>query len=234
MLQPKLKIDPKPADGKLITVKDDTGVYSESNPGGYGAPNETRGNLYGDLLAELHSDDEVTPIEVEVVPEDATPLNVASWNISLHRDGYYRLLFILAPLYNPALNYQTDDVRYYQGDFYKAKNNPDTGDSITNSEFWDKIEKPSDYPLLSQNAGVYFGLLDYLHTVYSEKCVPQKTVDFVTNGEYESVSDLKQEILRNATLKASVYKAGWGDFNKAGYLMDNLVELCSQKSCANG
>lgn len=222
MLQPKLKIDSKTSDGKQVTIVDDTGTVSETNPGGYGAPNEIRGNLYGGLLVELRSEGEVTAIEVDNVPVDATPLNIAKWNINPERDGYYRLLFILAPLFNPNALYLPGRVVFYDGKFYTTPVGSD-GELINDTYFWKEITKPSEYPFLAESAGAYFGLLDYLHTLYSEIFLAQKTVDFVSESKEESPNAVKDYVWRDALYKAANYQAGFGDFTKAGELIDELV-----------
>lgn len=97
-------------DGEKYTLTDDTGDYDiNTNPGGYGAPNEARVDFALMIIVyykEYHAGD---ISNVKITPDTHDPTNVVTFSIPTVKDGHYFSTVYWVPIadYNSAV--PTDD-----------------------------------------------------------------------------------------------------------------------------
>lgn len=98
------------AEGTRVYLKDDTGVYSLTNLGGYGAPNVARNTLALLLLATSKG----SKGDVLVSTEPYNPLTTGIFNVIVAKDGWYVFQLVSLPLYDVSLlpTYTNGDILY--------------------------------------------------------------------------------------------------------------------------
>ena len=96
--------------GTRVYLTDDTGVYSLTNLGGYGAPNALRSTLALLLLPTSKG----TKGDVLVSTEPYNPLTTGIFNVMVGNDGWYVFQLVALPLYDVSLlpTYNVNDVLY--------------------------------------------------------------------------------------------------------------------------
>lgn len=141
MLQQKLRVKRELTNSKIITLVDETGVYNDSNPSGYGPPNSlypTEFKKYifiledlitGEIYTHVQSDDLSNhnefhdPSIVGIVEKNHITITAAEFNKTDFRDSIYKItMFILL------------DVEY-EGDGFVGS------DSIVNVPSAENIER---------------------------------------------------------------------------------------------
>lgn len=134
----KIEKDSISSDCLTIVYKDNTGNYNAStNVGGYGAPNETRANLYLKLFLTLKKTVGDEQITVAAYNENT----VTQWSITLSEDGYYEAYMFGALAYAGGTTYALADVVYSaaQDAFYKSLSAGNVGNAVTNATFWTAV-----------------------------------------------------------------------------------------------
>lgn len=94
-LQLKIKKDGITTTGFLV-IKDVTGDYdATTNPGGYGTPNPDRDEVALVVRAfnnRYDSSASVVSNNVEVTPDNTDPLIAANWNVTINKQGWYKVV----------------------------------------------------------------------------------------------------------------------------------------------
>ena len=113
-LEPKFTIDLS-SDGKTITFKETTGVYSLSNLGGYGAPNPAAGTITIFNLSITYPDG--TVVVVDMIPEGYPDITgLVEYTITSDTpftDGIYKFLSEVATPSLKMTDYELTKAFYY-------------------------------------------------------------------------------------------------------------------------
>lgn len=159
------------ADCLTLTVEDATGNYDNpDNLGGYGAPNETRANLRLKLLVSLKKEEGNELITVPDVAEDT----VTEWDVTISEDGNYELLLFGCLVYAGGTTYEEDYITYdpTQDEFYKSIQNSNTGNAVTDTDWWEVADDPDDYTAAidSGQPDVYIDIENFVELCNSIVC----------------------------------------------------------------
>ena len=124
-------------DRKTATITDST-VYGTG-----GNPARSAVAVY---LTAYKVDFEGNETALTVTSDDSDPQTDSVWTIALDVDGYYKFPFVIIPDYDGATTYDQYDAVYDSGTdaVYRSKVGSNTGNSVSNTSFWEAVSDPSD------------------------------------------------------------------------------------------
>jgi hypothetical protein len=126
------------ADCGTIVYKDNTGSYDvTTNPTGYGAPNETRANLYIKFFLTLKK----TVGDEQITLPTYISNTVTQWSVTVTEDGYYEAYMFATIAYAGGTTYGLSHVIYdiATDTFYKSLSAGNTGNAVTDATWWEAV-----------------------------------------------------------------------------------------------
>jgi hypothetical protein len=78
-----------------------------------------------------------------VTSNDGDPLTDSAWSFDYVGDGYYKMRYIAVPLYDVDTEYSQYDAVYSSGSVYRSKVDSNTGQSVSNTNYWEPISDPT-------------------------------------------------------------------------------------------
>ncbi len=157
-------------DGTTLVVTDTTGNYDAVlNPGGYGAPNETRANLYLKLFVSLRKS---TGREYLTVP--AYNENTAStWTITDSNDGWHELYLFGCLAWGSGITYTTGYITYSVATdtFYKSIQSGNINHAVTDTAWWTPTTDIDDFSaaIILAQPDIYASTTNYIELIASKK-----------------------------------------------------------------
>lgn len=123
------------SDCVTVTIADQTGNYDvTTNPSGYGAPNETRANLYIKLFVTLKTSAGDINITVPAYNENTA----SSWTVTISQDGWYEIFAFACRAWSNATTYSLGHIVYDAGTdkFYKSLQDTNLNHSVGDGAWW--------------------------------------------------------------------------------------------------
>lgn len=159
------------ANCETVTITETTGDYNvTTNPTGYGAPNETRANLYIAFFLTFKPSDGDEAIEIDAYD----PNTVASWEVGISRDGYYEAYSLACLAYGGGITYETDYVTYDTATelFYKSLQDSNTGNAVSDTDWWEAIEDVDDLKaaVVAEQPDIYAAFYEWIEVCNSTHC----------------------------------------------------------------
>lgn len=98
------------AEGTLLNLQDNTGLYDASdNPGGYGTPNPNKNEVAIILLANNKRQDEG---DVQVTVQTYNPTVDYNYSVELYKDGWYQIISFGLRLYSTNTSFSITEATY--------------------------------------------------------------------------------------------------------------------------
>lgn len=200
-LIPNIYKDSSPEDGSYNVIGDHTV---------YGTPNDDRNEVAVFLTAyKIDVSLEETALIVEAFdPETATEFRVTNTV-----DGRYRYYFIIAPLYNIAIEYKKYDVVYstVEETFYEYVNDtPSTGSSVTDLSYFKEVTDPTvkirDVGTEAESDNIVYQVYELINGYNTAKCyalaVIEAAKDCSCNSDCGCDSKCNKALKKIRTLRA--------------------------------
>lgn len=219
------------ADCATLTITDQTGNYDAStNTGGYGAPNETRANLYLKLFVTLKK---TTGDEPQTVP--AYNENTASeWEITISEDGRYEAVLFGCLVWSAAITYALNEITYdaAQDEFYKSVQAGNINQARTDTAWWTPVTTPAELQAAADlpQADVYIDTDDIVELCNSKICRAEAYRDADCGCVDDPCNLSTYEKIRLKIEGAEIEDAA-GNPGNAQVIIENLQEVCVNRSC---
>ena len=213
------------ADCGTVVNTDTTGNYNvTTNPTGYGAPNETRANLYIKFLVNLRKTSGREPITIAAYNDNT----VTSWSYAITEDGWYEQYVFACLVWSAVITYAAGEIAYNVATdlYYKSLVAGNLNNAVTNAAFWKATEDVLDFAaaVALAQADVYEFTLNSLEVCRSRKCEGDMLVkalcdccDECTLQEYEKV---------RMKLEAITYNEALGNYTEAQEILENVQRIC--------
>ena len=207
-----------------IVCTDITGNYSATNLTGYGAPNETRANLYLKFLTNLRKSTGREPITITAYNENT----VTSWSFAITESGWYEHYLFGCKVWSAVISYAIGEIVYDVATdaFYKSVTAANLNNAVTNATYWTATVDVVDFTaaVALPQADVYQVTLNKVETCELRKCEGQMLLkakcdccDECTLQEYEKV---------RMKLEAIVYQESLGNYTEAEEIVEDLLVVC--------
>ncbi len=159
------------SDCGTLTIVDNTGNYNAStNPTGYGAPNETRANLFLKLWLTLKKTDGDEWITIAAYNENTA----SSWEITITEDGYYEAYLFGCLAWSSGTTYAINHITYSSSTdiFYKSLQNSNTNHAVTNTDWWTPVTDVAELKaaVAASQANVYADVHEWIEMCNSQVC----------------------------------------------------------------
>lgn len=219
------------ADCGTLTVVDSTGNYNNpDNLGGYGAPNETRANLYLQLLITLKKTDGDEQITVPAVNENT----VSTWSITITEDGHYELFLFGTLAWSAAVTYETDYVIYDASSdkFYKSIQDSNLNNAVTDTDWWAVADDPDDF-LAAVNASqpdTYNDIENIIELCNSVVCKNAAILSETKCNCLDKCLVKDYEKLRSLVEAATIHEAQ-GTYSQGQTIVERMQEICAEIEC---
>ncbi len=218
------------SDCNTMVVTDSTGNYNiTTNPGGYGAPNETRANLYLKLIVSLRKS---TGRETIPVPS-YNPNTATTWTITITEDGWYELYLFGCKIWSNAITYDTGYIVYdvATGKWYKSIQSGNLNNAVTLDLWWAEATEVEDFQTaidLSQ-ADIYATTKNITEICRTNKCEGQ----MLLAAQCDPCNDCTLKGYEKVRMKLEVviYNTALGDFTEAQEIIEDLQDICSDIKC---
>lgn len=216
------------SDCITLTVSDDTGNYNvTTNPTGYGAPNETRANLYLKFFVTLRKSTGRESITVPAYNENT----VTSWSVTIAEDGWYELYMFSCKAWSNAITYQLNYITYSAStdSYYKSIQGTNLNHAVSDTAWWEVTTDIDDFiaAINATQPDTYNVTKNIVELCRSRKCEGQMLLkagcdccDECALQQYEKV-------------RMKVESAGWaealGSFTEAQEIVENINEICANE-----
>lgn len=211
-----------------LTVSDTTGDYNATtNPTGYGAPNETRANLYLKFFVTLRKSTGRESITVSGYNENT----VTSWAVTIAEDGWYELYLFACKAWSSGTTYQLNYIAYDASTdaYYKSIQGTNLNHAVSDAAWWTVTADIDDFiaAINATQPNTYNVTKNIVELCQSRKCEGQMLLkagcdccDDCFLKEYEKV-------------RMKVESAGWaealGSFTEAQEIVESLNEICANQ-----
>ncbi len=186
-----LSIDSITSDRTTATLLDNT-VYGTSG-------NPARNTLGVFVDVQKMKYDSTVDQTLVVTPNQSDPATVDSWTFPIPRDGWFRVLFVAPPDYAGGTTYALYDAVYNPSgtNVYRSLQSSNTGNSLSNTAFWELITDP---PQLALNSGEANESLNLASQVYQFILSPNAQLAFSSQIAVTSLEQGDAEREQNVTL----------------------------------
>jgi len=208
-----------------IVNTDITGVYNlTTNPGGYGAPNETRANLYIKFLTNLRKSTGREPISITAYNENTASV----WSYTITESGWYEHYMFACLAWSSIITYAAGEIAYDVATdaYYKSVSAGNLNNAVTSATFWTVTVDVVDFTaaVALPQANVYEVTLNKVEICSLRKCEGQMLLkakcdccDECALQEYEKV---------RMKLEAITYEEALGNYTEAQEIVEDLNVVC--------
>lgn len=161
------------ADCTTLTIIDNSGDYSAVAPvnlTGYGAPNETRANLYNKIFLTLKKSTGDVVIAIDAYNENTA----SSWDIVISEDGWYEAYLFGCLVWGSGITYQLNYIAYdvSTDTYYKSLQNSNTNNLVSDPAWWVATDKVADFKvaIAALQPDTYAGFDDFVELCNSVVC----------------------------------------------------------------
>lgn len=230
---------------KTFTIDDVTGTYDAiTNPGGYGAPNPERSDLYLALVVTLKKSD---GDELITVPS-YTPNTVTTWSVAVTEDGWYEIYLCAAYEYDSNLTYIENAVVYYPStnSFYYSVVDNNYDNSVMNDAYWKLVTTSLQLSTAAEitqqeiddsgndNQVVYGGQANIIELCNSRVCAARRLMEEGCGCDCDDCdhccSNKMYNRIRNRIEAAEINESA-GSFSKGQVIVESLQVSC--QDCKN-
>lgn len=215
------------SDCATMVVTEITGDYNvTTNPTGFGAPNETRANLYLKLLVHLRKS---TGREVIAVP--AYNENTASsWSIDVSNseDGWLELYLFGCKAWGSGVTYQLNYVAYDASTdkYYRSLQNSNTNHLVSDTAWWSEATDIDHFTAArtASQPDTYSVTENVVELCRSRKCEAQMLIKAGCNCCDECA--LKEYEKVRMKIEAAAIHEALENFTEAQIIVENLNTVC--------
>lgn len=159
------------ADGLTLTIGDNTGNYDvTTNPGGYGAPNDVRSDLYLKLFVTLKKTSGDEQITVSAYNENTAD----TWTVGITEDGYYEIYLYACKVWSAVITYAANQVVYYASTdkFYYSIAGGNLNNLPTDTGDWTEVTDVSQLKaaIATSQANTYADVYEYIE-LYNSRVI---------------------------------------------------------------
>lgn len=213
------------SDCKTLTIDDNTGNYDATdNPGGYGAPNEVRANLYHKLFVTLKKTTGDTDVTVAAYNENTA----SQWTVTITEDGRYELFLFSTLAWASGTTYGLDHIAYdaTTDKFYKSIQAANLNNVVTDAAWWEEATLASEFvaALDDSQPDTYSDIENVIELCRSKNCKARAVlnagcgcIDECTLGEYRKI----ELMIASAEVNEALL-----NFEKAQRLVEELQVFC--------
>ena len=220
----KVEKDSISSDCTTIIYKDNTGNYDiTNNTGGYGAPNETRANLYLKFFLTLKK----TIGDEQITIPSYNENTVTQWNVSLVEDGYYEAYLFASQAYLVGTTYALADIVFdtVTDTFYKSLLVGNIGNAVTNATYWKAVTEVDELKA-AINAPTAVGYADfYEHIELCNSRICKTKAYLKEDGCDENPSTIRYNKIRNLIDGADI-NGSITAFSKAQAIIEEIQGQC--------
>lgn len=212
-------------DCGTIVVTDSTGTYDvTTNPNGYGAPNETRANLYLKVCLSLRK----STGREDITIDDYNDNTASTWSITVTEDGWYEIYFFACKAWSGATTYQLNYVIYDASTdlYYKSLQASNLNNAVTDTDWWESTNDVEDFTaaIIASQPDAYETTTNFVEQCNTRKCEANMLLkakcdccDSNQLQEYEKVR-MKMEAV-------AIHEAD-DNFTEAQEIVENLQDIC--------
>lgn len=218
------------SDCGTLTIEDATGSYDVTdNPGGYGAPNETRANLYLKLIVTLKKTTGDETITVDAYDENT----VTEWAITITEDGRYESFLFACLAWGSGITYELNYITYDASTdkYYKSLQNSNLNNAVTDPLWWEETEDIDDFiaAIDASQPDIYSDTENIIELCNSVVCKNRAltSVACCCNDECTLQSYEKLRML----LEAAQIRDAQGSYNQAQEIIERIQTVCEDIDC---
>lgn len=169
---------------------------------------------------------EITTDEIAV--PDTVPQTVSSWAFTPPIDGYYKVILLALPAFNPLSAYAKNRLVDFDGVVYVSLKEIVEGTSITAENCWKPVSLISDILALSSFVGSSYLVAHYLKDDQVNSCVAEKALAYAKKacGCADTCSMIEDYFWTNLYHTAALYSFGFGDYSMAGQFLGSAQLRC--------
>ena len=213
------------SDCATMVITDNTGNYDvTTNPTGYGAPNETRANLYLKFITNLRTSDGREPITITAYNDNTA----ASWSFTITEPGWYEHYLFGCLVWSAAITYAAGEIAYDVATdlYYKSVSAGNINNAVTNATYWTATTDVVDFAaaVALPQADTYEVTLNKVEICALQKC--EATMLEKAGCDCKDSDGIAQYEKVRMKLEAVTYAEALGNFSDAQEKVENLQIIC--------
>jgi hypothetical protein len=162
----------------------------------YGGVNPARADGVTYISGEKINYDSSVDSEVEFVTYN--PVTASTYTFTTYKDGWYKFLFCWIPNYDAGETYEQYDAVYYSGVVYRAILDNFSGQTPTNTSYWEVISEPTDLvgnlDTATESANIAVQLFQIIIYPFAKKLYGDKAEEYAINccGTFKDLEEFNE------------------------------------------